>query len=174
MEESNIDAPDDFVVVADKDSAEKETLKRLQTLVELITQALVESASKGSSALSLVTSTEEVRSKYVRNLCSKLVDASAEISKLQEEVESLKTSLERKESEAAEDLKALISATQNIQSVIEKLELSSRGDSLNPPNTPETFQDAVAEPTSMRSLCADLVSICDRLSHLSIQFRSGK
>lgn len=40
MAESNVDVSDDFVVVADKDSAEKEAIRRLQTLVEMISQAL--------------------------------------------------------------------------------------------------------------------------------------
>ncbi|KAA0187298.1 hypothetical protein FBUS_11268 [Fasciolopsis buskii] len=204
MAESNVDVSDDFVVVADKDSAEKEAIRRLQTLVEMISQAL-DAVNQSNlllrdqvhSALCVtlqhtpsdrtiktdeliksldqnVTSTEEVRSKYVRNLCSKLVDASAEISKLQMEIEHLKSSLEQKEKETSKELKALISATQNLQTVTGNLESSSRSDSSAQSSGAEALQDAIAEPVNLRSLCAELVSICDRLTHLSIQSKLGR
>ncbi|VDP91541.1 unnamed protein product [Echinostoma caproni] len=83
------DSTEDFVVVNEKDNAEREALTRLQTAADVLGKALAVQ----------VASTEEIRAKYVRNLCSKLVSASTETAKLRAEVEALKLSADKNDKE---------------------------------------------------------------------------
>lgn len=180
-----METPNDFVVIEEESCTQKALLDRLGVLVDLFSKALdavnqsnVLLKDELRSALSVtlsnlrpdtetstevlvkaldntVTSTDDIRANYTRNLCSRLVAVNEQNEILSAELSSLKQSILTKDTELEEQLQIASSSVKKINEILR----------------PQKFEESDNRIRSLDELNGALNDITDHVAqlHLTVQ-----